>query len=244
MNPKYVFVSGASRGIGLSILKLFSSKGFPVIGTSTSDEGVKTIDGILSESSADGFGIKLDLSEKKSIENLFDTLKDKDVNPEIVINNAGVTRDNIFLRMKDEEWNEVIQVHLSSVFSLLKFFSKKMVKNRSGRIINISSTSAAIGNKGQANYAAAKSGLEAFSRSLARELAPRNITVNCVAPGFIETDMIKSIDEDTLKLMSDQIPLGRLGSSQEVAELIYFLSSEEANYITGQTIHINGGLYM
>ena len=244
MNPKYVFVSGASRGIGQSILKLFSSKGFPVIGTSTSDEGVKTIDGILSESSADGFGIKLDLSEKKSIENLFDTLKDKDVNPEIVINNAGVTRDNIFLRMKDEEWNEVIQVHLSSVFSLLKFFSKKMVKNRSGRIINISSTSAAIGNKGQANYAAAKSGLEAFSRSLARELAPRNITVNCVAPGFIETDMIKSMDEDTLKLMSDQIPLGRLGSSQEVAELIYFLSSEEANYITGQTIHINGGLYM
>ena len=244
MNPKYVFVSGASRGIGLSILKLFSSKGFPVIGTSTSDEGVKTIDGILSESSADGFGIKLDLSEKKSIENLFDTLKEKDVNPEIVINNAGVTRDNIFLRMKDEEWNEVIQVHLSSVFSLLKFFSKKMVKNRSGRIINISSTSAAIGNKGQANYAAAKSGLEAFSRSLARELAPRNITVNCVAPGFIETDMIKSMDEDTLKLMSDQIPLGRLGSSQEVAELIYFLSSEEANYITGQTIHINGGLYM
>ena len=244
MNPKYVFVSGASRGIGLSILKLFSSKGFPVIGTSTSDEGVKTIDGILSESSAVGFGIKLDLSEKKSIENLFDTLKEKDVNPEIVINNAGVTRDNIFLRMKDEEWNEVIQVHLSSVFSLLKFFSKKMVKNRSGRIINISSTSAAIGNKGQANYAAAKSGLEAFSRSLARELAPRNITVNCVAPGFIETDMIKSMDEDTLKLMSDQIPLGRLGSSQEVAELIYFLSSEEANYITGQTIHINGGLYM
>lgn len=244
MNPKYVFVSGASRGIGQSILKLFSSKGFPVIGTSTSDEGVKTIDEILSESSADGFGIKLDLSEKKSIENLFDTLKEKDVNPEIVINNAGVTRDNIFLRMKDEEWNEVIQVHLSSVFSLLKFFSKKMVKNRSGRIINISSTSAAIGNKGQANYAAAKSGLEAFSRSLARELAPRNITVNCVAPGFIETDMIKSMDEDTLKLMSDQIPLGRLGSSQEVAELIYFLSSEEANYITGQTIHINGGLYM
>tara|TARA_B100001115_G_scaffold59496_1_gene44079 strand:- start:229 stop:963 length:735 start_codon:yes stop_codon:yes gene_type:complete len=244
LNPKYVFVSGASRGIGQSILKLFSSKGFPVIGTSTSDEGVKTIDGILSESSADGFGIKLDLSEKKSIENLFDTLKEKDVNPEIVINNAGVTRDNIFLRMKDEEWNEVIQVHLSSVFSLLKFFSKKMVKNRSGRIINISSTSAAIGNKGQANYAAAKSGLEAFSRSLARELAPRNITVNCVAPGFIETDMIKSMDEDTLKLMSDQIPLGRLGSSQEVAELIYFLSSEEANYITGQTIHINGGLYM
>ena len=244
MNSQYVFVSGASRGIGQSILKLFSSKGFPVIGTATSEEGVNFIDGILSESSGGGFGIQLDLSDKQSIENLFDTLKEKDINPEIIVNNAGITRDNIFLRMKDTEWDEVIQVHLSSVFSLLKFFSEKMVKNKSGRIINISSTPAAIGNKGQANYAAAKSGLEAFSRSLARELAPRNITVNCVAPGFIETDMIKGMDEDTLKFMSDQIPLGRLGSPEDVADLIYFLSSEEANYITGQTIHINGGLYM
>ena len=237
-------MSGASRGIGQSILKLFSSKGFSVIGTATSEGGVNVINEILSESSTSGFGIQLDLSDKESIENLFATLKEKDISPDIVVNNAGVTRDNIFLRMKNAEWDEVIQVHLSSVFSLLKFFSKKMVKNKSGRIINISSTSAAIGNKGQANYAAAKSGLEAFSRSLARELAPRNITVNCVAPGFIKTDMIKSMDEDTLKFMSEQIPLGRLGSSEEVADLIYFLSSDEANYITGQTIHINGGLYM
>ena len=244
MNSQYVFVSGASRGIGQSILKLFSSKGFPVIGTATSEEGVNVIDRILSESSGGGFGIQLDLSNKQSIEKLFDTLKEKEINPEIVVNNAGITRDNIFLRMKDTEWDEVIQVHLSSVFLLLKFFSKKMVKNKSGRIINISSTSAAIGNKGQANYAAAKSGLEAFSRSLARELAPRNITVNCVAPGFIRTDMIKDMDENTLKFMSDQIPLGRLGSPDDVADLIYFLSSEEANYITGQIIHINGGLYM
>ena len=237
-------MSGASRGIGQSILKLFSSKGFPVIGTATSEEGVNVINEILSKSSGGGFGIQLDLSDKQSIENLFDTLKEKDTNPEIVVNNAGITRDNIFLRMKDTEWDEVIQVHLNSVFSLLKFFSKKMVKNKSGRIINISSTSAAIGNKGQANYSAAKSGLEAFSRSLARELAPINITVNCVAPGFIETDMIKGMEEETLKFMSDQIPLGRLGSPEDVADLIYFLSSEEANYITGQTIHINGGLYM
>jgi len=244
LNSQYVFVSGASRGIGQSILKLFSSKGFPVIGTATSEEGVNVIDRILSESSGGGFGIQLDLSNKQSIEKLFDTLKEKEINPEIVVNNAGITRDNIFLRMKDTEWDEVIQVHLSSVFLLLKFFSKKMVKNKSGRIINISSTSAAIGNKGQANYAAAKSGLEAFSRSLARELAPRNITVNCVAPGFIRTDMIKDMDENTLKFMSDQIPLGRLGSPDDVADLIYFLSSEEANYITGQIIHINGGLYM
>ena len=237
-------MSGASRGIGQSILKLFSSKGFSVIGTATSEDGVNVINETLSESSASGFGIQLDLSDKESIENLFATLKEKDISPDIVVNNAGVTRDNIFMRMKNAEWDEVIQVHLNSVFSLLKFFSKKMVKNKSGRIINISSTSAAIGNKGQANYAAAKSGLEAFSRSLARELAPRNITVNCVAPGFIKTDMIKSMDEDTLKFMSEQIPLGRLGSSKEVANLIYFLSSDEANYITGQTIHINGGLYM
>ena len=237
-------MSGASRGIGQSILKLFSSKGFSVIGTATSKDGVNVINEILSESPGSGFGIQLDLSDKESIENLFVTFKEKNISPEIVVNNAGVTRDNIFLRMKNEEWEEVIQVHLSSVFSLLKFFSKRMVKNKSGRIINISSTSAAIGNKGQANYAAAKSGLEAFSRSLARELAPRNITVNCVAPGFIKTDMIKSMDEETLKFMSEQIPLGRLGSSEEVADLIYFLSSNEANYITGQTIHINGGLYM
>ena len=215
-----------------------------MIGTATSEEGVNVIDGILSESNVGGFGIQLNLSDKQSIKNLFDNLKEKEIDPEIVVNNAGITRDNIFLRMKDTEWDEVIQVHLSSVFSLLKFFSKQMVKNKSGRIINISSTSAAIGNKGQANYAAAKSGLEAFSRSLARELAPRNITVNCVAPGFIETDMIKDMDENTLKFMSDQIPLGRLGSPNDVADLIYFLSSEEANYITGQTIHINGGLYM
>ena len=237
-------MSGASRGIGQSILELFSSRGFSVIGTATSEDGVNVINETLSESSASGFGIQLDLSDKESIENLFATLKEKDISPDVVVNNAGVTRDNIFMRMKNAEWDEVIQVHLNSVFSLLKFFSKKMVKNKSGRIINISSTSAAIGNKGQANYAAAKSGLEAFSRSLARELAPRNITVNCVAPGFIKTDMIKSMDEDTLKFMSEQIPLGRLGSSKEVANLIYFLSSDEANYITGQTIHINGGLYM
>ena len=185
-----------------------------------------------------------DMTKKEEVEKLVNIAIDKFKRLDGVVNNAGVTRDNIFLRMKNAEWDEVIQVHLNSVFSLLKFFSKKMVKNKSGRIINISSTSAAIGNKGQANYAAAKSGLEAFSRSLARELAPRNITVNCVAPGFIKTDMIKSMDEDTLKFMSEQIPLGRLGSSEEVADLIYFLSSDEANYITGQTIHINGGLYM
>ena len=205
MNSQYVFVSGASRGIGQSILKLFSSKGFPVIGTATSEEGVNFIDGILSKSSGGGFGIQLDLSDKQSIENLFDTLKEKDINPEIIVNNAGITRDNIFLRMKDTEWDEVIQVHLSSVFSLLKFFSKKMVKNKSGRIINISSTSAAIGNKGQANYAAAKSGLEAFSRSLARELAPRNITVNCVAPGFIKTEMTDKINDEFKKILIDKI---------------------------------------
>ena len=148
------------------------------------------------------------------------------------------------MRMSDDDWDSVIQTNLKSVYKLSQAVLRPMMKKRSGRIINISSTSAAIGNKGQANYAAAKSGLEAFSRSLARELAPRNITVNCVAPGFIETDMIKGMDEDTLKFMSDQIPLGRLGSPEDVADLIYFLSSEEANYITGQTIHINGGLYM
>jgi len=168
-----------------------------VIGTATSEEGVNFIDGILSESSGGGFGIQLDLSDKQSIENLFDTLKEKDINPEIIVNNAGITRDNIFLRMKDTEWDEVIQVHLSSVFSLLKFFSKKMVKNKSGRIINISSTSAAIGNKGQANYAASKAGIIGFSKSLAIEYAKKKINIEVISTSEIKISVL--INKKNLK---------------------------------------------
>ena len=159
-------------------------------------------------------------------------------------NNAGITRDNIMLRMQEDEWDNVIDVHLNGQYLLIKSFIKKMVKNRWGRIINISSTSAVLGNKGQANYAAAKAGIEAMSRSLARELGSRNINVNCVAPGFIETDMTKEISEGNEDLLASQIPLGRLGKPDEIAEVVGFLASDQANYITGQTIHVNGGLYM
>ena len=168
----------------------------------------------------------------------------EEIYPDILINNAGITRDNIMLRMQEDEWDDVINIHLNGQYLLIKSFLKKMVKNRWGRIINISSTSAALGNKGQANYAAAKAGIEAMSRSLARELGSRNINVNCVAPGFIETDMTKEISKGNEDFFASQIPLGRLGKSNEIAEVVYFLASDQANYITGQTLHVNGGLYM
>ena len=179
-------------------------------------------------------------TSESSIKSILDHIKSLD----ILINNAGITRDNIVLRMQEDEWDNVIDVHLNGQYLLIKSFIKKMVKNRWGRIINISSTSAVLGNKGQANYAAAKAGIEAMSRSLARELGSRNINVNCVAPGFIETDMTKEISEGNEDLLASQIPLGRLGKPDEIAEVVGFLASDQANYITGQTIHVNGGLYM
>ena len=244
MNSQHVFVSGASRGIGQSILKLFSSKGFSVIGTATSEEGVNFIDGILSESSGGGFGIQLDLSDKQSIENLFDILKDKDINPEIVVNNAGITRDNIILRMSDEEWSDIMNVHLYGTFQLSKRALKMMLKNKWGRIINVSSASATIGNRGQSNYAAAKAGVEAFTKSLAKEVGKRDITINAIAPGFISTDMTENNKGVNADYLVKEIPLGRFGEPEEVAALISFMCSDGASYITGQTIHINGGLYM
>jgi 3-oxoacyl-[acyl-carrier protein] reductase len=192
----------------------------------------------------EGNSFKLDLGDRTSIKELTYLLDSQEIYPDILINNAGITRDNIMLRMKEDEWDNVIDVHLNGQYLLIKSFIKKMVKKRWGRIINISSTSAVLGNKGQANYAAAKAGIEAMSRSLARELGSRNINVNCVAPGFIETDMTKEISEGNEDFLSSQIPLGRLGKPNEIAEVVNFLASEQANYITGQTIHVNGGLYM
>ncbi|MFL2733287.1 MAG: 3-oxoacyl-ACP reductase FabG, partial [Gammaproteobacteria bacterium] len=192
----------------------------------------------------EGHASKLNLEDRNSIKEFVSSLEDQDISPHILINNAGITRDNIMLRMKEDEWDDVINVHLNGQYLLIKSFIKKMVKNKWGRIINISSTSAALGNKGQANYAAAKAGIEAMSRSLARELGARNINVNCVAPGFVETDMTKDIIDGNEDLLASQIPLGRLGKPEEIADVVNFLASEEANYITGQTIHVNGGLFM
>lgn len=241
---KKVLVTGASRGIGKAILKTFANEEHYLVGTATSAGGLKTIEEILTSSNSSGEGIVLDLNDDASLDEFFKVLKDKDIYPDILVNNAGFTRDNIFLRMKDDEWSDVLNVHLNAQFKIIKNLIKPMLKNKYGRIINLSSAAAAIGNKGQANYVAAKSGVEAMSRTLAREFGQKNITINCVAPGFIETDMTDSLDEEYKRGIASQIPLQRFGKAGEVAELIKFLTSTEADYITGQTIHINGGLFM
>ncbi len=235
---KKVLVTGASRGIGHAIAFRLLSEGYEIVGTSTSKEGADK----LSKQGIEGY--VLNLNNLKEVEASWSIISNDHPDIDILINNAGFTKDNLVLRMSEEEWSDVINVHLNSIFRLSKKVIKPMLKKRWGRIINISSASAALGNKGQANYAAAKAGIEAFSRSLARELGSRGITVNAVAPGFITTDMTEKnngVDESTLV---NQIPLGRFGKPSEVAHLISFLCSEEASYITGQTIHINGGLFM
>ena len=243
MSKKSVLITGASRGIGKAILESFNKEYF-LVGTGTSDSSVESILKNIKSLGLEGASFKLDLGNRDSIKELTSSLEEKKIYPDILINNAGITRDNIMLRMQEDEWDNVIDVHLNGQYLLIKSFLKKMVKNKWGRIINISSTSAVLGNKGQANYAAAKAGIEAMSRSLARELGSRNINVNCVAPGFIETDMTKEISEGNEDLLASQIPLGRLGKPNEIAEVVNFLASEQANYITGQTLHVNGGLYM
>ena len=243
MSKKSVLITGASRGIGKAILESFNKEYF-LVGTGTSDSSVESILKNIKSLGLEGAAFKLDLGNRDSIKELTSSLEEKKIYPDILINNAGITRDNIMLRMQEDEWDNVINVHLNGQYLLIKSFIKKMVKNRWGRIINISSTSAVLGNKGQANYAAAKAGIEAMSRSLARELGSRNINVNCVAPGFIETDMTKEISEGNEDFLASQIPLGRLGKPNEIAEVVNFLASDQANYITGQTIHVNGGLYM
>ena len=243
MSKKNVLITGASRGIGKAILESFNKEYF-IVGTGTSESSVESILKNIKSLGLEGAAFKLDLGSRDSIKELTSSLDENEIYPDILINNAGITRDNIMLRMQEEEWDNVIDVHLNGQYLLIKSFLKKMVKNKWGRIINISSTSAVLGNKGQANYAAAKAGIEAMSRSLARELGSRNINVNCVAPGFIETDMTKEISEGNEDILASQIPLGRLGKPNEIAEVVNFLASEQANYITGQTLHVNGGLYM
>lgn len=243
MSKKTVLITGATRGIGKAILEAFNND-YLIIGTGTSEESLSSITENLKSLKIEGKAFKLDLNNRQSIKALSLSLDKEEIYPDILINNAGITRDNIMLRMQEDEWDDVINIHLNGQYLLIKSFLKKMVKNRWGRIINISSTSAALGNKGQANYAAAKAGIEAMSRSLARELGSRNINVNCVAPGFIETDMTKEISKGNEDFFASQIPLGRLGKSNEIAEVVYFLASDQANYITGQTLHVNGGLYM
>jgi 3-oxoacyl-[acyl-carrier protein] reductase len=235
---KTALVTGASRGIGNAIALELKQKGYSVIGTATSQTGV---DSLLEK------GIEayiLDLNSKDSIDQFWSLLEENNKSISVLINNAGITRDNIVLRMSDEEWSDIMNVHLYGTFQLCKRSLKMMLKNKWGRIINISSASASIGNRGQSNYAAAKAGVEAFTKSLAKEVGKRDITINSVAPGFISTDMTEQNEGVNTEYVVKEIPLGRFGEPNEVASLVGFLCSEDASYITGQTVHINGGLYM
>ena len=236
---KIVLVTGASRGIGLEVAKLFSKEGYKVIGTSRGDFNLGDLIG---DSSA--MSVQLDLMSKESINDLFEVLKSKDMLPSVLINNAGITKDQLFLRMKDKDWDEVIETNLNGLFRVTKAFIKPMVKNKFGRVINISSVAGLMGNSGQVNYSSSKSAMVGFSRSLAKELGSRNITSNVVAPGFIETDMTTFLSDDEKIEVSKNIPMKRFGTVEDVAKCILFLASDKANYITGQIISVDGGLFM
>ena len=236
---KIVLITGASRGIGLEAAKHFSKEGYKVIGSSRGDFNLGELIG---DESA--ISVQLDLMSKESIKNLFADLKSEDLLPSVLVNNAGITKDQLFLRMKDEDWDDVIETNLNGLFRVTKAFIKPMVKNKFGRVINISSVAGLMGNSGQVNYSSSKSAMVGFSRSLAKELGSRNITSNVVAPGFIETDMTTFLNDDEKVEVSKNIPMKRFGTVQDVAKCIVFLASVEANYITGQTISVDGGLFM
>jgi 3-oxoacyl-[acyl-carrier protein] reductase len=234
-------VTGASRGIGRAIAEALAHQGATVIGTATSEKGAAEISSWLGEQSPPGRGLVLDVGSDSSVDALFASLANA---PDIVVNNAGITRDNLLMRMKPEEWNDVVSTNLSSLYRVCKASLRGMMKARYGRIISISSVVGLMGNAGQTNYAAAKAGMIGFTKSLAREIASRNITVNVVAPGFIDTDMTRALDEKQVQALRDQIPLARLGTSADIAAAVAFLASDFGGYITGETLNVNGGLSM
>jgi len=241
LKNKKVIVTGATGGIGNSIVKCFVENEAIVLATGTNDDKLKNLKNTYSEIHTS----KFDISKHENIEKFInDSLNILNGSPDILINNAGITRDNLSLRMSEEEWNEVLQINLTSTFLLCKFSLKKMIKNKYGKIINITSVVGHTGNVGQANYAASKSGIIGFSKSLALEYAKKNININCVSPGFIETKMTDKIDPKFKELIISKIPSNRLGSPEDVANVVMFLSSDLANYITGETIHVNGGMYL
>lgn len=237
-------VSGARRGIGRAIALELAARGAAVIGTATTPAGASAIQGVLDEHGASGWGAVMQVNDAATVDAVIGETEKRFGAVSILVNSAAVTRDNLALRMKDEEWTDVINTNLSAVFRLSRAVMRQMIKARYGRIINISSVVGSSGNPGQANYAAAKAGLEGMSRSLARELGSRNITVNCVAPGLIDTDMTSALSEGQRDALLAQIPLGRLGRPEDVAAAVAFLASPEAGYVTGTTLHINGGMYM
>jgi len=240
---KIAVVTGASRGIGQAIA-LELGKSATVLGTATSEAGAEKITAYLQEKGITGKGYSLDVSSEASIEALVKTVQQEFGAVDILVNNAGITRDNILMRMKSDEWDQVINTNLSSIYRMSKALVRGMTKSRWGRIISISSVVGSSGNIGQSNYAAAKAGLEGFSRALAMEIGTRGITVNSVAPGFIDTDMTRELGEEQTQALLSKIPLGRYGQPAEIAAVVGFLASDQAGYITGETIHVNGGMYM
>ena len=243
LNEKLVLVTGASRGIGRAIALTLGAAGATVIGTATSDEGAANISKIFTENNILGKGMKLNVTDNEQIFDLLKNITEDYGSVDILINNAGITRDNILIRMKEDEWNDIINTNLTSVYKMSKSVLRGMIKKRSGRIISITSVVGAMGNAGQSNYAAAKAGIMGFTKSLAREVGSRGITVNAIAPGFIETDMTDNLPEEQKLALAAQIPMGRLGTTNEIAQAVLFLAGDSGSYITAQTLHVNGGMY-
>lgn len=243
-DKKVALVTGASRGIGKAIADRLGKDGYIVVGTATSEGGANAISERFKEAGFAGVGKVLNVTDAEQVVALIKEIASEFSAPTILVNNAGITKDNLFLRMKDEEWMDVVNTNLNSLFTVSKACIKGMTKARWGRIINISSVVGSMGNPGQANYSATKAGADGFSRALAAEVGSRAITVNSVAPGFIDTDMTKELSEEHRKVLLAKIPLGRLGDAEEVASAVSFLASEDASYITGSTLHVNGGMYM
>lgn len=244
LDDQIALVTGASRGIGKAIALALGAANATVIGTATSEAGADAIGKTLAEAGIKGRGLVLNVADTESVADCLKTVADEYGAPDILVNNAGITRDGLLMTMKQDQWDDIIATNLSSIFHMSKAVLRAMMKKRGGRIINISSVVGSTGNPGQTNYAAAKAGLVGFSKSLAREVGSRNITVNTVAPGFIDTDMTRELAPEQRDALAKQIPLGRLGAADEVAATVVFLASPAAAYITGETIHVNGGMYM
>ena len=243
VDNKIVLITGANRGIGHSIMSAFINAGYIVVGTSRSDDGVKKINDTIGDPSK-GCGVKMDVTSENDIQSANKLIRDKFGITTILINNAGVTKDNLLMRMSSEEWNDVIDTNLNSLYRVTKEFIREMMKQKTGRIINISSVVGMSGNAGQSNYSSSKAAIYGFTKSLAKEVASRNITVNAISPGFIETDMTDKLSDEQKQAIISAIPLSRMGSAKDIADITLFLASDSASYITGENINVNGGLYM
>ena len=243
LDGKLVLVTGASRGIGKAIALTMGGAGATIIGTATTESGADNVSKVFAKNKISGKGMKLDVTDNEQVSSLVKNIGEDFGSVDILVNNAGITRDNILLRMKEDEWDDIISTNLSSVYKLSKAVLRGMIKKRNGRIISITSVVGVMGNPGQSNYAASKAGVIGFTKSLAREVGVRGITVNTIAPGFIITDMTDTLPEDQKEKLAEQIPMGRLGTAEEVAQAALFLAGESGSYITGQTLHVNGGMF-